>query len=271
MKKKRAIFVIVLVLVSLFLSGIFHKQEIPQSAVDSVVKIIAYHADGEMDIGSGFVFNYTGSEILIATCEHVVADKPEEIAVFIDGGENGEKFDRFTAKVVCTSQEDDVAVISIEGNLNLQPLPLTEAGLCSVVYAIGYPFSTTNQNAVYYDENTGKAATIGRIIAFAGGMFRDTGKIIHSAAGTHGASGGALVNWKGEAVGIVAFGITHPVKAYGAVSARELQKICDEAGIGYTHHVSTRLIRDGVAGMLALVLLILVIPDDKKSKQREEN
>ena len=255
MKRKCTILTIALMLIVLFLPGALRKAEFPQGAADSVVKIISFYENGEISSGSGFVISHMGSKSMIATCEHVVSDAPAGITVFVDGKEPKR------AEVVCASEKNDTAVISIDSTPDLEPLPLTEAGLGSVVYAIGYSALYKDECAVYTDQKAGKAATTGKIISFVGGLYGDTFKIIHSSKETEGASGGALVNWKGEAIGIVAFGMTEPITAFGAVSTRELQKLCNKAGIKYTHHPSLRLIRDAAALILSVALLSILFPD----------
>lgn len=221
------------------------------------MKIIAFYESGELSTGSGFVISHTSSKTMIATCEHVVSDAPDNITVIIDG--KGSK----KAEIVCASVEDDVAVISIDAVPDLKPLPLTEAGLGSVVHAIGYSNLYKDGHAVYTAPKTGKAATTGRIISFVGGLFGDSFRIIHSAKETEGASGGALVNWKGEVVGVISFGMSEPLVAYGAVSTRELQKLCGQAGIEYTHYFSMRLFRDAAALILVAALLSNLIPKNE--------
>ena len=264
MKRKGAILTIVLMLIALFLPGVLQEPAFPQEAADSVVKVVAYYDSGEISLGSGFAISHTESKTMIATCAHVVSDAPAKITVFIDGKEPTK------AEVVCASEKNDVAIIAIDTASDLHPLSLTEAGLGSVVHAIGYSSLYKSDSAVYADSDTGKAATSGKIISFVGGLFGDPFRIIHSAKETEGASGGVLVNWKGEAVGVVAFGMTEPITAYGAVSTRELQKLCDQEGIKYTHHLSIRLLRDAAALVLIAALLSNLVPDKKdRVKQKK--
>jgi len=262
-KRKIRIAVFLAVMIILFLPGAFQKDTYPEKAVASAVQLAAYYESGLVNAGSGFVFGNSSSEILIATCEHVVTGTPSRVLVFVD--DQG-----YEAKVLCTSPEADVAVISVAGQFDIAPLALTEAGLFSRAYTVGFPCEGKNLDSLYYDEATGKTVESSRIMAFAGGLFTGTEKIYSETAGGEGLSGGLLVNAKGEAVGIVNSTLKGPMYALRSASTRELQKLCRENGIPYTHHVSMRLLRDCVAMVVFFSFIFFMTDYERIRKHGKE-
>jgi Do/DeqQ family serine protease len=140
-----------------------------------------------MSKGSGVIVT-SGGRIL--TNAHVVKDA-DDIKVTLQDGND------FDAKVVGVDPKGDLAVIQLKGNVPvLKPLPFGDSSalrLGEVVLAIGDPFGV------------GKSVTMGIVSAKGrGGMgieeYEDF--IQTDAAINPGNSGGALVNLKGELVGI---------------------------------------------------------------------
>src|SRR4051812_9791020 len=140
-----------------------------------------------MSKGSGVVVTATGR---ILTNAHVVKDA-DDIQVTLHDGED------YDAKVVGIDPKADLAVIQLKGKLPaLKPLPFGDSStlrLGEVVLAIGDPFGV------------GKSVTMGIVSAKGrGGMHIEEYEdfIQTDAAINPGNSGGALVNLKGELVGI---------------------------------------------------------------------
>jgi serine protease Do len=140
-----------------------------------------------MSKGSGVIVTSSGR---ILTNAHVVKDA-DDIKVTLQDGND------FDAKVVGVDPKGDLAVIQLKGNVPvLKPLPFGDSSalrLGEVVLAIGDPFGV------------GKSVTMGIVSAKGrGGMgieeYEDF--IQTDAAINPGNSGGALVNLKGELVGI---------------------------------------------------------------------
>ncbi len=141
----------------------------------------------QMSKGSGVIITAGGR---ILTNAHVV-DGADDILVTLHDGSD------ITAKVVGIDKKADLAVIQLKGKIPaLKPLPLGDSSalrLGEVVLAIGDPFGV------------GKSVTMGIVSAKGrGGMgieeYEDF--IQTDAAINPGNSGGALVNLKGELVGI---------------------------------------------------------------------
>jgi serine protease Do len=137
--------------------------------------------------GSGVIVNASGR---ILTNAHVVNGADEILVTLHDGAE-------MTAKLVGIDNKADLAVIQLKGNVpKLKPLPLGDSDqlrLGEVVLAIGDPFGV------------GKSVTMGIVSAKGRGNmgieeYEDF--IQTDAAINPGNSGGALVNLRGELVGI---------------------------------------------------------------------
>jgi Do/DeqQ family serine protease len=140
-----------------------------------------------MSKGSGVIVTASGR---ILTNAHVVKDA-DDIKVTLQDGND------YDAKVVGVDPKGDLAVLQLKGNVPaLKPLPFGDSSslrLGEVVLAIGDPFGV------------GKSVTMGIVSAKGrGGMgieeYEDF--IQTDAAINPGNSGGALVNLKGELVGI---------------------------------------------------------------------
>ncbi|HEU0036672.1 MAG TPA: trypsin-like peptidase domain-containing protein [Kofleriaceae bacterium] len=137
--------------------------------------------------GSGVIVTATGR---ILTNAHVVNGADNIVVTLHDGTD-------FDAKVVGVDAKADLAVIQLKGNVpKLKPLPWGDSNqlrLGEVVLAIGDPFGV------------GKSVTMGIVSAKGRGAlgieeYEDF--IQTDAAINPGNSGGALVNLKGELVGI---------------------------------------------------------------------
>ena len=171
--------------------------------------------------GSGVVVTPGGR---ILTNAHVVRGAKEITVTLHDGTD-------FTAKVIGTDPKADLAVIQLEGKIPaLKPLAFGDSSklrLGEIVLAVGDPFGV------------GKSVTMGIVSAkgrSAMGIEEYEDFIQTDAAINPGNSGGALVNLKGELVGINT-AIASPTGGY--------------AGIGYAipsnmaHPIMDMLVKDG--------------------------
>lgn len=139
----------------------------------------------QRSLGSGFIIDEEG---LIFTNDHVIA-RAEEIKVMLEDGQE------FPAEVVGRDPKTDLALIRIETDFPLQPLPFGSSGETAVgewVVAIGNPFALGN--TVTAGIISAKHRRIG---AGAYDSFIQTDASINP-----GNSGGPLLNTAGEVVGI---------------------------------------------------------------------
>jgi serine protease Do len=140
----------------------------------------------DRSLGSGVIVSADG---LVLTNNHVIADS-ERIRVLLSNKREVE------AKVIGTDPKSDVAVLRLQGVRGLRPIALGDsdrARLGDVVLAIGNPFGV------------GQTVTMG-IISAKGranmGIVDYEDFIQTDAAINPGNSGGALVNMRGELIGI---------------------------------------------------------------------
>ncbi|MCB9557448.1 MAG: DegQ family serine endoprotease [Deltaproteobacteria bacterium] len=137
-------------------------------------------------LGSGVIVDKDG---IVLTNNHVVA-KATKIRVALS---NGREFD---AKIIGTDPKSDVAVLRLKGAKNLRPIAFGNSDqirLGEIVLAVGNPFGV------------GQTVTMG-IVSAKGranvGIVDYENFIQTDAAINPGNSGGALVNMRGELIGI---------------------------------------------------------------------
>lgn len=164
-------------------------------------------------LGSGVIISTDG---YIVTNNHVVEGADELTVTLEDNRE-------FNAKIVGTDPTTDLAVIKVEGK-SLPTLPVGDSDKLQVgewVIAVGNPFGLSN--TVTAGIVSAKARTMG-----ANGV---ESFIQTDAAINRGNSGGALVNAKGELVGINAmlYSETGSYSGYGfAIPTAIMNKVVDD-------------------------------------------
>lgn len=172
-------------------------EQVAAKVVPSVVKLET-NLGRASEEGSGIILSTDG---LILTNNHVVATegapggRPQTKVTFADG-----RTAPFT--VVGTDPSSDIAVVRAEGVSDLTPIALGSSGDLRVgqdVVAIGSPLGLEGTVTV------GIVSALNRPVA-AGGNSRDQNTVLDAiqtdAAINPGNSGGALVNMKGELVGV---------------------------------------------------------------------
>lgn len=151
----------------------------------------------QIGIGSGVIISQDG---YIVTNNHVI-DGADEISVTLN--DNRE----FKARLIGADPDTDLALLKIEGK-NLPTIPVGDSDALKVgewVLAVGNPFNLTS--TVTAGIVSAKARTLG---VYNGGI---ESFIQTDAAINQGNSGGALVNAKGELVGINSV-LSSPTGAY---------------------------------------------------------
>lgn len=143
--------------------------------------------------GSGFFYKQGG---YILTNEHVIANS-DQIEVTVDGVS-----EPFAAKVLGKSADYDLAVLKIESDQSFPVLPIGDSELMNVgdwVVAIGNPLGYDHTVTV------GVVSAKGREIPVsdgANGQRQYRNLLQTDAAINSGNSGGPLINFKGEVIGI---------------------------------------------------------------------
>ncbi len=139
----------------------------------------------ERSLGSGVIVDATG---LIITNNHVVS-KADEIKVFLSDKRE------FKAKLIGTDSKTDLAVLKVEAE-GLHTIPWSDSDKLEVgefVLAVGNPFGLTQTVTLGIVSAVGRASM---------GIAEYEDFIQTDAAINPGNSGGALVNARGELVGI---------------------------------------------------------------------
>lgn len=142
----------------------------------------------QQSIGSGFIFTKDG---YILTNNHVVAGA-EQVKVYLTS-----RPEPYTAKIIGSDQELDLAIIKIEAGNDLPVLSLGDSSRVNVgnwVVAIGNPYGLDHTVTV------GVVSAKGRPLTINGQEFKDL--IQTDASINPGNSGGPLLNLAGEVVGI---------------------------------------------------------------------
>ena len=191
---------------------VMNASEIYQRVSQATVRI----SDGVGTVGSGFILD---SESHIVTAQHVVENLSEIYVTLPDGRV-------FKATDTRSCQFSDIAVLTIDGELLIEPPPLADSSNAKIgepVAAIGNPFelpetlttgiiSQTKRFAeIQYDSQTRWVANL----------------IQFDAAVNFGNSGCALLNSNGEVIGMVIARI-NPDEGdgiYYAVSSNKLKEV----------------------------------------------
>lgn len=142
--------------------------------------------------GSGVIIS---SEGYIVTNNHVIQNASEIEVILNDNS-------KYTAKIIGTDPSTDLAVIKIEGG-NFQPIRLGNSDDLKIgewVLAVGNPFNLTS--TVTAGIVSAKARNINLLSERSGNNVPIESFIQTDAAVNPGNSGGALVNTRGELVGI---------------------------------------------------------------------
>ncbi|MDR2496680.1 MAG: Do family serine endopeptidase [Tannerellaceae bacterium] len=149
----------------------------------------------QIGFGSGVIISTDG---YIITNNHVV-EQADEIEVTLNDSR------KFTAKLIGTDPTTDIALVKIEGK-DLPTMPFGDSDKLKIgewVLAVGNPFNLTSTVTAGIVSAKGRGTDL---YLYGGGGDRERNKIESyiqtDAAVNRGNSGGALVNTRGELVGI---------------------------------------------------------------------
>jgi S1-C subfamily serine protease len=162
-----------------------------QKAVRATVRI----TNGQGTAGSGFIYD-TGGRVV--TAYHVVKGLSQIYIVMYDGRVS-------RANVIGFCPFSDIAVLKLDNNPSLDPLPLADSGLISVgesVIAIGSPGDINEEPLGWRDTLTsGIISQVNRYIDVEGLYIANL--LQFDAAVNFGNSGGPLIDSQGKIVGVV--------------------------------------------------------------------
>ena len=143
-------------------------------------------------LGSGIVVRHTGDTYYVLTNNHVVGDATK-ITIRLNDQRS------FPGTLKGTDQRKDLALVSFTSKDNL---PIAELGdsdslqVGDIVLAVGNPFGYASTITM------GIVSALGRTVTQSSGLAQNTDYIQTDAAINQGNSGGALVNIRGQVVGI---------------------------------------------------------------------
>jgi S1-C subfamily serine protease len=184
-----------------YLNTIFKQVENSVVQVTSKIPInntINSQARNATALGSGFVYDKQGHVI---TNAHVVGGSKTVDVTFVDGN-------RYTAKVIGTDDDSDIAAIQITDNnitKSLKPLTIGNSSKMEVgdpVIAVGNPFGLSDTMT------TGIVSGTSRVLPSSGFGFSIPDAIQTDAPINPGNSGGPLLNMQGQVIGINTAGIS---------------------------------------------------------------
>ena len=190
--------------------------EIYAKSKDSVVLVRNTMANGSAAQGSGFVYNFSGTMIVI-TNNHVVHGASTVSVTFSDG--NG-----YAARINGTDAYADLAVLTVDApESEYKPLDVVSSSTLRVgdpVIAIGNPYGLVGSMT------TGVVSALGRTISeeqYTGG-FAIANIIQMSAPINPGNSGGPLLNDLGSVVGVTAAIVSESQGVGFAVPSNAIQR-----------------------------------------------
>ena len=195
-----------------FSPSLINASEVYQKVRQSIVKI----SNGERTVGSGFILD---TQAHIVTAHHVAENHPNIYVILSDGSIS-------PATVTGSCQHSDIAVLTLEDELVVEPLVLADSATVRIgepVVTIGNPFDLTETltsgivsqiNRFVEIETNSETHWVANLIQF-------------DAAANFGNSGGPLLNSKGEVIGMVVARV--PLDKgdgiYYAVSSNKIRKV----------------------------------------------
>jgi S1-C subfamily serine protease len=183
---------------------IFSLSDLYEEVVDSVVTIegtivqytMPFHRQVTSEVqGSGFIYEYNGQMVII-TNNHVVEDTTSITVTFADGN-------TYDAEILGADASNDLAVLSITAPASeYTPLEIVSSSTVRVgdyVAAIGSPYGLAGTMT------TGIVSALDRTLTITddtGSTYDITGIIQTSAPINSGNSGGPLMTYDGQVIGI---------------------------------------------------------------------
>lgn len=197
MKKCLSFIVTVFVLVVLNILGVYLiiNQEPDLSKIQDSLVYIEAISENSVSHGSGFVYKIEANKNYIITCYHII-ENSEEILVYND---------KHSVKgiVLGYDQYSDIAVITIDDKLNLDKVKIGDSSQMKVgnqIYVAGSPLNKKYINTI----TSGIVSYVDREISFSTTQGNSSISTIQVDAPINpGNSGSALLNSKGEVIGLI--------------------------------------------------------------------
>ncbi|QIK70587.1 PDZ domain-containing protein [Erysipelothrix sp. HDW6C] len=165
---------------------------------DKVVSVINEQRGQTAGSGSGAIYKNENGKLQIITNHHVI-DGNEKVYVQFSNGE------KVAAKVIGSDPYTDLALLEVEADIDIEPFEIADSSFSKVgefVVAVGSPMGIEFANSVTFGIISGKDRSIPVDLNNDGIADWDMVVMQTDAAINPGNSGGALVNMKGELIGI---------------------------------------------------------------------
>ncbi|MBP0725152.1 Ig-like domain-containing protein [Bacillus sp. RG28] len=186
-------------------------QEIYKLVNSSIVYVETYDVNNRLTAsGSGFITSSNGT---VVTNYHVIYSQESPVKYVKVKLPNGNIYT--VTRVIDYDKEKDLAVLQIDGVNNLPPIKLGNSDLIEVgdsVVAIGSPLGLENSLSI------GIISSKQRLVD--GNNYIQTTTPI-----SHGSSGGALINLKGEVIGVTSAGFTNGQNLNLAIPINNFKKM----------------------------------------------
>ena len=197
----------------------------------------------------------------VATAAHVVNFNPNAQAIIIKGNI------RATGRVVALDRQTDIAVLYVENSdqfdKHIFPIARSIPRLTSTIYVIGYPSELLQITGSLEELSEHPRVLECRLSWIGNGLF-EVGGITDA-----GNSGGPVVDYSGNVLGIVSFALRGPAGfLYFASSAGNLKELCRQHNIAYIEGTSGILpenfvqnpaLQGAIAGATASIVVDLVM------------
>jgi S1-C subfamily serine protease len=196
--------------------------QLVEAVEPSVVKI-----ESKDGIGSGFVLDPSG---LIVTCHHCIDGASDAEIVFA----NGRRVP--ILRVVTIAPDRDLAIIEIRPRERLVPLPLAKRRpkKGEPIVALGSPAGlsfTVSEGSVSGLRTGAELSDLAGVFRNPRGLSPDVTVVQITASTMPGSSGGPVVDFSGNVIGISSFGLNWDGQKYEfCIAAEEIHRLVAEMG-----------------------------------------
>jgi len=240
--------------------SIIDTSEVYENVIQATVRI----TDGQYTAGSGFIYSTAGHVI---TAHHVIDGLSQIFVIMYDG-----TISKATTIGYC--QFSDVAVLKLEGNPSIEPLPLGDSSLIRIgepIIAIGSPGDDENPLGLRDTLTSGIISQVNRFVKIENSNISSL--LQFDAAVNFGNSGGPLFNSKGEVIGLVIARIDPVIGdgIYWAIASNKVKRVADAiiasgsfaypwVGVGITD-LTPQMVQEKSLETTNGVLVTFIFPD----------
>ena len=184
------------------------------NARTSVARVLVFDAQGNpYGLGSAVAMGREGDPVQFFVTNNHVVDGAASISVIV-----GNASSLLNARLVDVWPEQDLAIICLDtASTFWQPITIADAQATvktgDQIFAIGYPYTGDFTDNNFYNASAEDATLTNGIVSALNQTVEGASGFRMDAVITHGSSGGAVVNTKGELVGIAKGPLSHAASA----------------------------------------------------------